>query len=245
MEEVERHIKLSKKNYCSVALIVGDPERVDKVKLLCDSYVDLAYHREYKSAECHYKGQKFLCVSHGVGSAGCAICVEELINIGVKVLIRAGSCGTLQPHEMKRGDICVCHAAIREDRLSHLIINADFPAVADFEVYDTLLKCANELNEHIFTGMCLTSDLYYKHSLIPNQLELYSKAHVAINDMELATVMVIGSLKKVKVGGIFIVDGSPLKWDEGNFDPVLNPEKLKNMIIISLNACARLAAKYK
>lgn len=212
--------------------------------MLCDSYVDLYYNREYKSAECHYKGQKFLCVSHGVGSAGCAICVEELINIGVKIIIRAGSCGTLQPKEMKRGDLFIAHSAVREDRLSHLLVNSDFPAVADFEVYDTLLKSAHELNEPVFTGMCLTSDLYYKHQVIPNQFALYEKAHVGINDMEMATVMVIGSLRKVKVGGIFIVDGAPLKWDEGNFEAVLNPEKLKKMILISMEACARLAAKY-
>ncbi|CRH00533.1 purine nucleoside phosphorylase, putative [Plasmodium relictum] len=243
--EAQRHIKLTPNQTTPVVLVVGDPGRVDKVKLLCDSYVDLAFNREYKSAECHYKGQKFLCVSHGVGSAGCAICFEELIQNGAKVIIRAGSCGTLQPQEMKIGDICICNAAVREDRVSHLLVHADFPAVGDFDVFDTLNKSAAELKVPIFNGISLSSDLYYPNKIIPSRLEDYAKTNVAVVEMELATLMVIGTLRKVKTGGIFIVDGCPLKWDEGDFDNNLIPEKLDQMIKISLEACSRLAAKYK
>nr|AEH02902.1 purine nucleoside phosphorylase [Plasmodium vinckei petteri] len=244
MDEEQRHIKLSKKHATPVVLVVGDPGRVDKIKVLCDSYVDLACNREYKSVECHYKGQKFLCVSHGVGSAGCAICFEELINIGAKVIIRAGSCGSLQPVSIKRGDLCVCNAAVREDRVTHMMIHSDFPAVADYEVYSTLLKCAEELNVKVHNGISLSSDLYYPHSIIPTRLLDYSKANVAVVEMELSTLMVMGTLKKVKTGGIFIVDGCPLKWDEGDFDNVLAADRLENMIKISLEACARLSEKY-
>ncbi|GAW81423.1 purine nucleoside phosphorylase [Plasmodium gonderi] len=244
MEEVQRHIKLSKKQTTPVVLVVGDPGRVDKVKVLCDSYVDLAYNREYKSVECTYKGQKFLCVSHGVGSAGCAICFEELMNNGAKVIIRVGSCGSLQPDAIKRGDICICNAAVREDRVSHLLIYPDFPAVADFEVYDTLNKVAQELNVPVSNGITLSSDLYYPHNIIPTKLQDYSKANVAVVEMEAATLFVMGTLRKVKTGGIFIVDGCPLKWDEGDFDNNLVPDRLENMIKISLETCARMAKKY-
>ncbi|EUD68256.1 uridine phosphorylase [Plasmodium inui San Antonio 1] len=243
-DEMQRHIKLTKAQTTPVVLVVGDPGRVDKVKMLCDSYVDLAYNREYKSVECTYKGQKFLCVSHGVGSAGCAICFEELMNNGAKVIIRAGSCGSLQPNEIKRGDICICNAAVREDRVSHLMIYSDFPAVGDFEVYDTLNKVAQELKVPVFTGISLSSDMYYPHNIIPTRLEDYSKANVAVVEMEVATLMVMGTLRKVKTGGIFIVDGCPLKWDEGDFDNNLVPERLENMIKISLETCARMAKKY-
>ncbi|ANQ08511.1 nucleoside phosphorylase [Plasmodium coatneyi] len=243
-EEMQRHIKLTPSQTTPVVLVVGDPGRVDKVKMLCDSYVDLAYNREYKSVECTYKGQKFLCVSHGVGSAGCAICFEELMNNGAKVIIRAGSCGSLQPGLMKRGDICICNAAVREDRVSHLMIYSDFPAVADFEVYDTLNKVAQELKVPVFNGISLSSDMYYPHKIIPTRLEDYSKANVAVVEMEVATLMVMGTLRKVKTGGIFIVDGCPLKWDEGDFDNNLHPERLESMIKVSLETCARLAKKY-
>lgn len=244
MGEVQRHIKITKKQTTPVVLVVGDPGRVDKVKVLCDSYVDLAYNREYKSVECVYKGQKFLCVSHGVGSSGCAICFEELIQNGAKVIIRAGSCGTLQPQEMKRGDICICNAAVREDRVSHLLVHADYPAVGDYEVYDTLNKSAADLKVKTFTGISLSTDLYYPNKIIPSRLEDYAKANVAVVEMEAATLMVIGSLRKVKTGSIFIVDGCPLKWDEGDFDNNLIPEQLDNMIKIALEACSRLASKY-
>lgn len=244
MDNLLRHLKISKEQITPVVLVVGDPGRVDKIKVVCDSYVDLAYNREYKSVECHYKGQKFLCVSHGVGSAGCAVCFEELCQNGAKVIIRAGSCGSLQPDLIKRGDICICNAAVREDRVSHLLIHGDFPAVGDFDVYDTLNKCAQELNVPVFNGISVSSDMYYPNKIIPSRLEDYSKANAAVVEMELATLMVIGTLRKVKTGGILIVDGCPFKWDEGDFDNNLVPHQLENMIKIALGACAKLATKY-
>ncbi|SCM22249.1 purine nucleoside phosphorylase, putative [Plasmodium chabaudi adami] len=245
MEELQRHIKLSSKHATPVALVVGDPGRVDKIKVMCDSHVDLANNREYKSVECTYKGKKFLCVSHGVGSAGCAICFEELMNIGVKVIIRAGSCGSLQADTIKRGDLCICNAAVREDRVTHMMIHSDFPAVGDFEVYRTLVDCSKELNIKAHVGISLSSDMYYPHKIMSTRLEDYSKANVAVVEMELATLMVMGTLRKVKTGGIFIVDGCPLKWDEGEFDHVLAADKLENMIKISLAACAKLTEQHK
>ncbi|SCN61010.1 purine nucleoside phosphorylase, putative [Plasmodium chabaudi chabaudi] len=244
MSGTQRHIKLSSKNATPVALVVGDPGRVDKIKLMCDSYIELAHNREYKSIECTYKGAKFLCVSHGVGSAGAAICFEELMNIGVKAIIRAGSCGSLQPGYIKRGDLCICNAAVREDRVTHLMIYPDYPAVGDFEVYDVLLKCAEELEVKAHTGISLSSDLYYPKDILPSRLEDYSKANVAVVEMELATLMVMGGLSGVKTGGIFIVDGCPLKWKEGDFDEVLDPKKLEEMIRVSMLACVTLTNRY-
>ncbi|VWU51831.1 purine nucleoside phosphorylase, putative [Hepatocystis sp. ex Piliocolobus tephrosceles] len=245
MEELQRHIQISKKQTTSVVLTVGDPARVDKIKEFCDSYVDLACNREYKSIECTYKGQKFLCVSHGVGSSGAAICFEELVSNGAQVIIRLGSCGSLQPATIKRGDICVCNAAVREDRVSHQIIHADFPAVSDFDVYHTLNESAKKLNVPVINGMSLSADIYYPHKILPSRLIDYSKAHVAVTEMELATLFVIGSMHKVRTGGICIVDGCPLKWDEGDFELVLNPNALENAIKVTLEACSVLADRYK
>lgn len=243
--DVLRHLNLTRDQVLPVVLVVGDPGRIDTVKGLCDSSVDIAQRREYRSVQCTYKNQTFLCVSHGVGSSGATICFDELIQYGAKVIIRAGSCGSLQPDTLKQGDLCICKAAVREDRVSHLLVPADFPAVADFEVYGELIKNAVATNIKTHSGIALSSDLYYSHTIQPSSLELYSKANVSIVEMELASLLVLGTLKNVKTGGIFIVDGCPLKWNEGDINVNLDPEQLKKMLTVALETCSTLAAKYK
>lgn len=244
MTDVLRHLNLTVDQVLPVVLVVGDPARVDAIKNLCDSHVDLAHRREYKSVQCTYKNQKFLCVSHGVGSSGATICFDELIQHGAKVIIRAGSCGSLQPSTIKQGDLCICQAAVREDRVSHLLVPADFPAVADFEVYGELIKAANSSNLKAHTVIGLSSDLYYAHDVVKPSLELYSKANVSVVEMEAASLFVLGTLQKVKTGGIFIVDGCPLKWNEGDINVNLNVEQLNKMLKVAIETCSNLAAKY-
>lgn len=245
VEEVLRHIALRPDQVLPVVMVVGDPARVDNVKELCDSFVELAHRREYKSVECTYKNQKFLCVSHGVGSSGATVCFDELIQNGAKVIIRAGSCGSLQPGSIKQGDLCISKAAVREDRVSHLLVPADFPAVADFEVYGELLKSSIASNIKTHAGVIgISSDLYYAHDVVKSSLELYSKANVSIVDMESASLFVLGTLQNVKTGGIYIVDGCPFHWKEGDINVNLNPEQLNKMLTVVLDACSSLAAKY-
>jgi uridine phosphorylase len=75
-------------------------------------------------------------------------------------------------------------------------------------------------------------------------LELYSKAGVPGVEMECSALFVIASLRGIRAGAIATVDGNPLKWDEGNYDP--HGEKVTNgkarMLTIGLEAMAAMSA---
>lgn len=61
-----------------------------------------------------YKGISVCVASHGVGATGANVLFEELISIGVKIIIRAGTCGTLldaQPN----GSHLIVTSAVRDD----------------------------------------------------------------------------------------------------------------------------------
>lgn len=44
--------------------------------------------------------------------------------------------------------------------------------------------------------------------------------------MEMASLFCIASLRRIRAAALAVVDGSPLKWDEGEYDP--HGEAVKN-----------------
>ncbi len=214
---MQPHLKLDTGSISPYVLTCGDPARAELIANLCQNPKQLAYNREYRTFTGTYNGQQITITSHGVGSAGAAICFEELIKIGAKVIIRVGTCGALIDG-LGQGDHIVTTAAVREDGVSSLLIPLGYPAVADSATADALEKACRDEKAPYNRGIVVASDLFYP-GLLPSSLELYRKAGVPGVEMECATLFVIASLRGIRAGGILTVDGNPLKWDEGNYDP--------------------------
>ena len=98
-------------------IIPGDPGRVEKIAAYLDNAEQVMYNREYNSYLGYLDGERVLVVSTGIGGPSCAICVEELANIGVDTFIRVGTCGGMQP-EVAPGDVVIATGAIRMDGTS-------------------------------------------------------------------------------------------------------------------------------
>lgn len=235
------HLKLKEGQISPYVLVCGDPARAEKIARLCDEYQELAYNREYRTFLGSYKGQKITITSHGVGSAGASICFEELVKLGAKVIVRVGTCGSLQEY-LGQGDHIIASGAVREDGVSPLLIPLGFPAVADAEVSLALEKVCLEMKAPFKRGIMLTSDVFYP-GVLPTSLELYSKAGVPGVEMECSALFVIASLRGIRSGAIATVDGNPLKWDEGNYDPygVKVTEGKERMLTIGLEAMASMS----
>lgn len=246
--EIQPHIRLSKKNVTPIVLVVGDPARAETIAKLCQAYNELASNREYRSFECIYDGAKFLVVSHGVGSAGAAICFEELINCGAKVIIRAGTAGSLQD-SFAQGDLCIVQAAVRDEGLSMQFVPKVFPAVTDIDIYNKLVETAKEMNISYQAGYALTSDSFYPSKKVDEKLHLYRDAGVSIVEMEIAALFIVGKLKKIKTGALCVVDGSPINRQTlttDNYDPT--GERVKagkdKMLQIAIKTCVKLAKEH-
>ncbi|RCK78291.1 MAG: Uridine phosphorylase [Candidatus Ozemobacter sibiricus] len=238
---MQPHVKLAPGQIPPYVLVCGDPARAEQIARLMQDPKELAYNREYRTFVGTYEGERLAVTSHGVGSAGAAICFEELIKVGARVLIRVGTCGSLTD-KLGQGDHIVASAAVREDGVSSLLIPLGYPAVADLQVIQALEKACQDVKAPYQRGIILASDVFYP-GLLPTSLELYSKANVPGVEMECATLFVIASLRGVKAGAIATVDGNPLKWQEGDYDP--HGEKVAQgkarMLKIGLAAMAALS----
>ena len=140
-QDMERmpHIGLPSDLGIEYAILPGDPARVDKIASYLDNVEDLGFNREYKSVCGTYKGVKVLAMSTGMGGTSTAIGVEELARIGVKVAIRVGSCGAMQP-EIHLGDLILVNGAVRQDGTSKGYAPVEYPAIQILNYYRLVLN---------------------------------------------------------------------------------------------------------
>lgn len=188
-----------------VALVVGDPARAERAAALLDSAREVGRNREYVTFTGRYADQLVTVSSHGVGAAGAAVCIEELLRAGVRRIIRAGTAGGLQP-DVVDGDLVIATGAVRDEGTSVRLIGAEYPAVADAGIVAALSEAAGAAHR----GVVLTSDLFYPMPMLGSSLQQWADAGVMAVEMELSVLLVLAGLRGVAAGGVFAIDGNPL-----------------------------------
>jgi uridine phosphorylase len=200
MPQLQPHIRLDTNHGAVCALLPGDPARLDRIKPFLTDVTELAYNREFRSLVGSYRGIKVLALSTGIGGASAGIAVEELHNLGVKNMIRIGSCGALQP-QVKLGDLVLVSGAVRDDGTSKTYIDPIFPAVPDS---DLLFACVQAAKEHEFcyhTGIARSHDSFYTDR--ETEIDAYwSQRGVLGADMETAALYTIGHLRGIRTMSI-------------------------------------------
>ena len=200
MAEIMPHIKLSEEQAAPYALLPGDPGRLDRIADLLTDVEELAYNREYRSLRGYYQGVPVLAVSTGIGGASTTIAVEELVRIGVKSMIRIGSCGALQP-DIRLGDLILVNGAVRDDGASDTYIDSIFPAIPDTELLIACMESAKELKAEYHVGIARSHDSFY----IDDEEEVsayWAEKGVLGSDMETAALFIVGGLRGVKTASI-------------------------------------------
>ena len=227
------------------ALVVGDPKRAAFASELLTNAEEVGCNREYKTFTGVFADKRVTISSHGVGGAGASICFEELIQGGVKTIIRAGTCGAMRAG-IQDGELIIGTGAIREDGTSESLIPIAYPAIADRHVISALEAAAAAQNySRLHEGIILTQSYFY-NGILPSTSELWLEAdsNVCAVEMELATLLIIASLRGVRAGGIFTSDGNLTEQaDMLEYNPHRNivEEGVRTMLKIALDALARLA----
>ena len=79
-------------------LLPGDPGRVPKIAEYLDGAKLVAKSREFTTYTGTLSGEKVSVTSTGIGGPSTAIAIEELVQLGAKVLIRVGTSGLMQKY---------------------------------------------------------------------------------------------------------------------------------------------------
>lgn len=107
----------------------------------------------------------------------------------------------------------------------------EFPAVANIEVVNALMRAADELNVDSHVGVVQCKDSFYgQHSPermpvgyeLLNKWEAWKRLGCLASEMESAALFVVGSALHVKVGSIFLVIANQEREKEGLSNPIVH-----------------------
>jgi uridine phosphorylase len=187
------------------ALLPGDPGRAERIAKEMDTADLLSQNREFILYYGSYGGVDLCVCSTGIGGPSAAIALEELARMGVAIFIRVGSAGGRQP-EIPIGSSVVLTAAYRGEGTSAAYLPPRFPAVADFDATEALIRVARQSDQPFWYGVGYTRDAYYVRDQTLD--EVLKKAGAVAAEQEAATLFVVGAVLAVKVGAIVATDSN-------------------------------------
>ncbi len=206
------HIGLKSGDVGEFVILPGDPKRCEKIAQYFDNAKLVGDRREFTTYTGYLDGVKVSVTSTGIGGASASIALEELANIGAKNFIRVGTCGGIDI-DVKGGDIVIATGAVRMEGTSKEYAPIEFPAVADLDITNALIKAAKDLGHNYHTGIVQCKDSFYgQHNPesmpvgyeLLNKWEAWKKLGCVASEMESAALFVAGSFRRVKVGSVFL-----------------------------------------
>jgi len=236
------HLLVEPGDLTDIALVPGDPGRVDRIAGLCDDHEVVAENREYKLVNATYEGRELTICSTGIGSPSTAIAVEELEAVGVETLIRVGTTGALQ-EGIEIGDMVVANGAAKDEGTTGRYESDTVPAVPDYDVLSSLVDAAEANGEDVHVGPIATDDAFYAET--DEYINDWEAAGLLAVEMEAAALFSLCRRKGLRSGAICTVDGNLVEGTQkGETEADELPEKAKNnvkrAIEISLTATTSL-----
>jgi len=225
-----------------IALIPGDPGRVDRIAEQCTNVEPVAENREYKLVNAEYEDTPVTICSTGIGCPSAAIAIEELNAVGVETVIRCGTTGALQS-DIEIGDMVVATAAAKEEGTTKRYESAVYPAAPDYAVLSALVDTAEANDEDVHVGPIVSDDAFYAEN--EEYVDDWEAANLLAIEMEAAAVFSLARRKGMRAGAICTVDGNLVEGTQkgADGDEELPPKARNNVeraITITLEAAASL-----
>jgi DeoD family purine-nucleoside phosphorylase len=198
------HIRAEQGEYAEACLLPGDPLRA---KYIAETYLDDVQQRNCERGLLGYtgawEGKPVSVQGTGMGCPGATIVFEELIQLGVKKLMRVGTCGGLQPHHAL-GDLVVALSAVPADATAtHLVANEPHCPTASWSLIHEAVHVAKEQGVSMHVGPIVSSDLFYNPD--GGQYERWSRRGVLAVEMEAAALFTVAALRGVDAGCLLTV----------------------------------------
>ncbi len=215
MQERQRefHLDLVPGDVGRYCILPGDPGRCEQIAARFDHPVHLRSNREFTTYTGSLLGEKVSVVSTGIGGPSAAIAMEELVHLGADTFIRVGTCGGMAL-PVQSDDVVIATGAIRMEGTSREYAPIEFPAVADFQVTNALVRAARTLGKRWHAGVVQCKDSFYgQHApeTMPVDWELQNKWQAWLrlgtlaSEMESAALFTVAAARGVRCGSCFHV----------------------------------------
>jgi DeoD family purine-nucleoside phosphorylase len=198
------HVRANPGDYAEACLLPGDPLRA---KHIAETFFDDVVQRNGERGMLGYTGtfhgKPVSVQSSGMGCPSAAIVIEELVELGVKKIMRVGTCGGLQPG-LSIGDLVIAISATGADSTAaHYVLNEPHAPTADFGLVHEAVHQAKHLAKAVRVGPIVSSDLFYQPD--PGLVGRWSDRGMLGVEMEAAVLFTLGALRKFQAGCMLIV----------------------------------------
>jgi uridine phosphorylase len=142
------------------AILVGDPDRVDRIGALLDMPDFLPVKRGLKTVTGGYNGARVTVAAFGMGAPIATIVLHELAHLGVTRFLRIGTAMHFPP--ARPGDFVISEAAISFEGTSLAYAINEGPPRADDALVKRLEEVATAHGATSCTGVFATFDAFYR-----------------------------------------------------------------------------------
>ncbi|MFT4925850.1 MAG: purine-nucleoside phosphorylase [Phenylobacterium sp.] len=199
------HINAELGDFAETVLMPGDPLRAKHIaeNFLTDAK-QITSVRNMFGYTGRYKGKPVSIMGSGMGIASISIYATELVKfLGVKNLIRIGSCGGIKS-DVKLRDVVIGMGATTDSPVNNNRLKGlNYSAIASYPLLEKAVKASAELGIHAKVGNIFTTDTFYhtddsiyalldKHGILAVEMEaagLYGvAAEYGVNAIAICTV---------------------------------------------------------
>lgn len=217
------HIGVATGEVGKYVIMPGDPKRCEKIAKYLENPKLIADSREFVTYTGYLDGEKVSVTSTGIGGPSASIALEELVKCGANTFIRVGTCGGMDIN-VKGGDMVVATGSIRMEGTTKEYVPIEFPAVANLDAVNALVKACKDLKKSYHAGVVQSKDSFYgQHSPekmpvgydLMNKWDAWLKCGCLASEMESAALFIVGSFLRVRVGAVFLAIANQEREKQG------------------------------
>ena len=219
------HLRAEPGDYAEACLLPGDPLRARHIaETFLEDARQVNGERGLLGFTGTFQGSPVSVQASGMGCPSAAIVFEELVMLGVKRILRVGTCGGLQS-DLKLGDLIVAISAVPADATARQLVGEPHAPTADWGLVHGAVHAAKELGRPVRVGPIVSSDLFYNPDRA--QYDRWSERGILGVEMESAVLFTLGALRRVKAGCLLtvsdvVVDGDFVRISDDELSAAVN-----------------------
>lgn len=235
-----------------IALLSGDPDRARFIAQDAPGVAlekKLSENRGLNSYLARLRnGRRFISATSGMGAPSLSIVVNELVQVGVRAIIRVGTSGAIQS-DVKMGSIVITRAALCRQGAADDIAPREYPAAANPFLTMALVDAARALNTDWHIGVTASVDTFFEGQeraetsankallrALRGVTEEYRALGILNYEMESGTLFKMGGVYKIATACVCAVIANRTQSESPNLEA--KDLAVRDAIAVALRAAA-------
>lgn len=196
------HLRTTPQDQAERVVCPGDPDRSRLVAgVLLEGARLVTEARGLLGFTGRYRGTPVTIQTTGMGGGSTGIVVHELIELGARLLVRAGTVGGLQD-DLAAGSLVIAESAVADDGAGLAMTGGQAPP-PDPALTQALIAAARETNRPVALGTVVSSDVFY--DLEPGRNEGWQARGILGVEMEAAVLFALAARHGARAGCVLAV----------------------------------------